>query len=60
MEFCGLPLLLLIVLIVLLLVGAGAVVVLLKLGVIAQYWSKDEPPEGGDYSLDQSQSVDED
>lgn len=33
--------------------GAGALV-LIKLGVIAQYAVKDEPPDEGVYGLDQS------
>ena len=35
------------------LMGVG-VLVLVKLGVIASYALKEEPPEGGVYSLDQS------
>ncbi len=31
--------------------------ILLKLGVIAHYALKDEPPEEGDYGLDQSHEV---
>jgi hypothetical protein len=43
-------------LVVLLLLGIGAIV-LVKLGVIAQYAVKDEPPEEGDFGLDQSREV---
>jgi hypothetical protein len=40
-------------LVLLALMGVG-LLVLVKLGVIASYALKDEPPEGGAYSLDQS------
>ena len=40
-------------LVLLALMGVG-VLVLIKLGVIASYALKEEPPEGGVYSLDQS------
>jgi uncharacterized protein YneF (UPF0154 family) len=33
---------------------AVGILVLIKLGVIASYALKEEPPEGGVYSLDQS------
>jgi hypothetical protein len=33
---------------------AAGILVLIKLGVIASYALKEEPPEGGVYSLDQS------
>lgn len=47
--------------IALLLVGGSVagVLALVKLGVIARYALKKEPPEQGDYGLDQSQEVDE-
>ncbi len=54
MELVGLPLAICVPLVVLLVaLGVGAVV-LLKLGVIAKYLTKEEPPEYGDYGLDQS------
>lgn len=40
-------------LVLLALMGVG-ILVLVKLGVIARYALKEEPPEGGVYSLDQS------
>ena len=40
-------------LVLLALIGVG-ILVLVKLGVIARYALKEEPPEGGVYSLDQS------
>ena len=39
---------------VLLVLTAVGILVLVKLGVIAGYALKEEPPEGGEYSLDQS------
>ncbi len=39
---------------VLLALMATGILVLVKLGVIAGYALKEEPPEGGVYSLDQS------
>jgi hypothetical protein len=39
---------------VLLALIAAGILVLVKLGVIAGYGLKQEPPEGGVYSLDQS------
>jgi hypothetical protein len=61
MEICGLSLILfLVILAIVLLIGVGGVVLLLKLGIIAQYWGKEEPPDSGDYSLDQSRSSDSD
>jgi len=38
------------------LMGVG-ILVLVKLGVITGYALKDEPPEGGVYSLDQSREA---
>ena len=40
----------------LLVVGVG-VVVLLKMGVITHYALKEEPPDEGDYTLEQSHEV---
>lgn len=39
--------------------GAGLLLVLVKAGVIGQYWLKGEAPvqEGGDYQLEQSHDV---
>jgi hypothetical protein len=45
--------------ILLALVGVG-ILVLVKLGVIAGYALKEEPPEGGVYSLDQSRESGDD
>ncbi len=39
---------------VLLVLMAAGILVLVKLGVIAGYALKEDPPEGGVYSLDQS------
>ena len=44
---------LLVVFVLLALFGVG-ILVLVKLGVIASYALKEEPPEGGVYGLDQS------
>ncbi len=38
---------------------AVGILVLVKLGVIARYALKEEPPEGGVYSLDQSRESDD-
>jgi hypothetical protein len=59
MELLGLPLALCLGgLGLLAALGVGAVV-LLKLGVIAQYAFKEEPPNDGSYSLDQSHEAKE-
>jgi hypothetical protein len=42
-----------------LVLGVG-IVVLIKLGVIFQYATKDEAPDQGEYSLDQSHNSSED
>lgn len=43
-----------------LVIGLGVVVlVLVKLGVIVQYATKEEPPEEGDYGLEQSRGAGE-
>jgi hypothetical protein len=39
------------------LLGVGAVV-MVKLGVLVKYASKEEPPDTGDYHLDQSREPD--
>jgi hypothetical protein len=36
------------------LLGVGAVVVLIKLGVLFKYATKEEPPDRASYSLDES------
>jgi hypothetical protein len=38
---------------------AGLIVVLLKLGVIAQYATRGEPPDTASYSLDESREPEE-
>ena len=54
MELLGIPLAVCVPVLVLLgALGIGAVV-LVKLGVIAKYFMKEEPPDYGDYGLDQS------
>lgn len=42
---------------VLVLLGVGAVA-LIKLGVLVKYATKEEPPDPGDYDLDQSREAD--
>jgi hypothetical protein len=44
---------------VLLALSAIGILVLIKLGVIANYALKEEPPEEGVYGLDQSREVDD-
>jgi hypothetical protein len=59
MEILGIPLALCLGGIGLLLALGAGIVVLVKLGVIAKYALKDEPPEGGEYGLDQSREAKE-
>jgi hypothetical protein len=59
MELVGLPLGLCAAGIGLLAALGVGVLVLIKLGVITQYAFKQEPPDEGDYGLDQSSEVGE-
>ena len=60
MEVIGIPLGLCVAGLVLLVALGAGVLVLIKLGVIAQYAFKQEPPDNGIYELDQSQEASED
>jgi len=54
MELVGIPVALCLGGLGLLAVLGGGALVLIKLGVIGQYAFKEEPPDLGDYELDQS------
>jgi hypothetical protein len=58
MEWVGIPLLLMGLLVLgSLLVLGGALLLLLKLGVIGHYATRQEPPQAGEYGLEQSSNA---